>query len=165
MRATRWMSHVLTLVLAAASGWVVATAKQDPVQNPAQQQDPNALGETVVRAPAANPDITAVVARLELEKYKATIKGLTQFGDRRQGTKRNRDAADWIEAQLKSYGCADVSRLHYTYAPPPRGGGAGAGRTGAAGGAGRGGAGGAGRAAPPAQGEPVRTGPGGSTEF
>ncbi len=46
-----------------------------------------------------------MVARLELEKFKATLKGLTQFGDRREGTQRNRDAVDWIEAQLKSYGC------------------------------------------------------------
>ena len=62
-----------------------------------------------------------MVGRLELAKYKATIKGLTQFGDRRQGTKRNRDAVDWIEAQLKSYGCTNTERLKYTYAPaaPP----------------------------------------------
>ena len=45
--------------------------------------------------------------------YKATIKGLTQFGDRRQGTKRNRDAVDWIEAQLKSYGCTNTERITY----------------------------------------------------
>ena len=49
--------------------------------------------------------VTRLVDRLDLERYKATIKGLTQFGDRRQGTARNRDAVDWIEAQLKSYGC------------------------------------------------------------
>jgi hypothetical protein len=49
--------------------------------------------------------IATLVARLELEKYKATIKGLTQFGDRRQGTDRNRAAVDWIDARLKSYGC------------------------------------------------------------
>ncbi len=61
--------------------------------------------------------VKVLVERLDLEKYKATIKGLTQFGDRRQGTDRNRAAADWIEAQLKSYGCADVSRLKYTYFP------------------------------------------------
>src|SRR5438045_3267869 len=30
--------------------------------------------------------IKIMVDRLELEKYKATIRGLTQFGDRRQGT-------------------------------------------------------------------------------
>jgi len=33
---------------------------------------------------------------------KATIKGLTQFGDRLHGTDRNRAAIDWIEAELKA---------------------------------------------------------------
>ena len=72
--------------------------------------------------PAQEPDpVAQLVTRLDLEKYKATIKGLTQFGDRRQGTDRNRAAVDWIEAQLRSYGCADVSRLKYDYqAPAPR---------------------------------------------
>jgi hypothetical protein len=69
-----------------------------------------------------NPDIQAMVARLELAKYKATIKGLTQFGDRRQGTSRNRAAVDWIEAQLKSYGCTNTERITYTYTTPQRGG-------------------------------------------
>ena len=63
--------------------------------------------------------IRSMVARLDLEKYKATIKGLTRFGDRRQGTKRNRDAVDWIEAQLKSYGCTNVERIKYDFAPTP----------------------------------------------
>jgi hypothetical protein len=67
-----------------------------------------------------NPDIQTMVARLELDKYKATIKGLTQFGDRRQGTSRNRKAVDWIEAQLKSYGCTNTERIIYTYTTPPR---------------------------------------------
>src|SRR6266550_9334830 len=62
------------------------------------------------------PDsIAQLVARLDLERYKTTIKGLTNFGDRRQGTDRNRAAVDWIEAQLRSYGCSDVSRLKYDY--------------------------------------------------
>src|SRR2546430_11955561 len=74
----------------------------------------------VASAPAAAQDPTAqLVARLDLEQYKATIKGLTQFGDRRQGTDRNRAAVNWIEAQLRSYGCADVARLKYDYQPPP----------------------------------------------
>ena len=55
--------------------------------------------------PNPQPDVTVLISRLSLERYKATIKGLTQFGDRRQGTERNRKAVDWIEAQLKSYGC------------------------------------------------------------
>ena len=61
--------------------------------------------------------IKVLVGHLELDRYKATIKGLTQFGDRRQGTDRNRAAVTWIESQLKSYGCSDVSRLKYTYFP------------------------------------------------
>ena len=54
------------------------------------------------QAPAPPDHVRTLVSRLELEKYKATIKGLTQFGDRREGTERNRKAVDWIEAQLKS---------------------------------------------------------------
>jgi hypothetical protein len=59
--------------------------------------------------------VALMVGRLDLERYKATIKGLTQFGDRRQGTARNRAALDWIEAQLTSYGCTTTERLTYTY--------------------------------------------------
>src|SRR5205807_2387148 len=67
---------------------------------------------------ATNPDVRQLVGRLDLEKYKATIKGLTLFGDRRQGTDRNRAAVDWIEAQLRAYGCSAVARLKYDYQPP-----------------------------------------------
>ncbi|GAB1487674.1 hypothetical protein MASR2M8_01150 [Opitutaceae bacterium] len=64
------------------------------------------------------PDpIVDMVGRLELERYKTTIKGLTQFGDRRQGTSRNRAAVDWIEAQLKSYGYTNTERMTYQYSP------------------------------------------------
>jgi hypothetical protein len=105
-----------------------------------------------------------LVGRLDLERYKATIKGLTAFGDRRQGTDRNRAAVDWIEAHLKSYGCTSTERLQYEYAPPaPRGGGAG---TRGGGGGNRGGgaaAGGTrqGGAAPGAQTGQARRGGGG----
>jgi len=75
------------------------------------------LAPTVAAAQEADP-IARLVARLDLEQYKATIKGLTQFGDRRQGTDRNRAAVDWIEVQLKRYGCSDVARLKYEYQPP-----------------------------------------------
>ena len=68
--------------------------------------------------------VQALVDRLDLERYKSTIQGLAQFGDRRQGTKRNRDAVDWIEAQLKSYGCQNVERITYQYIPAPRPAGA-----------------------------------------
>ena len=62
--------------------------------------------------------VKILVDRLDLERYRKTVKGLTQFGDRRQGTDRNRQAIDWIEAQLKSYGCTDIERLKYDYQPP-----------------------------------------------
>jgi len=79
--------------------------------------------------PAPPPDpIANMVGRLDLERYKATIKGLTQFGDRRQGTDRNRAAIDWIEAKLKSYGCTNTERIHYVYEPPAGRGGGGRGR-------------------------------------
>jgi len=102
-------------------------------------------------APAANDPIRTLVSRLDLEKYKTTIKGLTAFGDRRQGTTRNRQAVDWIEAQLKSYGCANVERITYEYKTRQGGGGGGGGQ-------------GAGQKPPDptiASGE-VRSGPGGS---
>ena len=87
--------------------------------------------------PAPDP-VKTLVERLDLEKYKATVKGLTQFGDRRQGTDRNRAAVDWIEAQLKSYGCP-TDRIKYVYDPPPAnpGGGRGRGNTGLAQGGGK----------------------------
>src|SRR6184192_2133771 len=68
----------------------------------------------------AQDPVKVLVDRLDLERYKATIKGLTQFGDRREGTERNRRAVDWIEAQLKSYGCANTERITYNYRPEPR---------------------------------------------
>jgi hypothetical protein len=86
-------------------------------------------------APPSQPDPNrTIVGRLQLDRYKATIKGLTQFGDRRQGTDRNRAAVDWIEAQLKSYGCTPTARITYTYTTPQRGGGAGRGGAGGRGG-------------------------------
>jgi hypothetical protein len=71
-----------------------------------------------------------MVGRLDFERFKATIKDLTQFGDRRQGTDRNRAALDWIEAKLKTYGCVNTERISYTYDPAagPGGGRGGPGR-------------------------------------
>src|SRR2546427_7432629 len=57
--------------------------------------------------------VRTMVARLELERYKAHIKGLSQFGDRMQGTQRNRDAIDWLETQLRSFGYSNVVRHRY----------------------------------------------------
>ena len=68
-----------------------------------------------IREDSVTLAIRPLVARLDLARYKATILGLTQFGDRRQGTDRNRAAVDWIEAQLRSYGCTNTERVKYLF--------------------------------------------------
>ena len=84
----------------------------------------NACALSVATAQTAAPaaklvdPLATMLGQLNLEKYKTTIKSLTQFGDRRQGTERNRRALDWIEAQLKSYGCTHVERLQYSFTEP-----------------------------------------------
>jgi hypothetical protein len=83
----------------------------------AQQSSTQGQGERGAAVTAQSEEVRTLVGRLELEKYKATIKGLTAFGDRREGTERNRKAVDWIEAQLKSYGC-QTGRI--TYDPTAR---------------------------------------------
>jgi peptidase M28-like protein len=78
-----------------------------------------ALGAVGTAQTPPQPDefVKTLVGRITLDRYKATIKELTRFGDRRQGTDRNRAAVDWIEAQLNSYGCP-TERLKYVYSPP-----------------------------------------------
>ncbi len=111
-------SHHLAIALFAAS--VASATPVAPVQAQATERP-------VPLDTLRNPEIQNLVARLDLEKFKATVKGLTQFGDRRQGTARNRAAVDWIEAQLKSYGCTNTERVIYTYTTPQRGARAGGG--------------------------------------
>jgi len=72
-----------------------------------------AAGLSAQRVNAPSDPVRTVAGRLELERYKAHIKGLTQFGDRMQGTQRNRDAIDWIEKQLRSFGYSNVERHRF----------------------------------------------------
>jgi hypothetical protein len=95
--------------------WGVAVCIVVGCSSVARVQDQEAAVVTPLPGSQPDPIIKSLVDRLDLEKYKTTIKGLTQFGDRRQGTDRNRAALDWIEAQLKSYGCANTERITYTY--------------------------------------------------
>ncbi|ALK99527.1 peptidase M28 [Massilia sp. WF1] len=105
---------------------------------PASAQTAAQTAATAQPAAAGDP-VASLVGQLDLERYKETIRGLARFGDRRQGTERNRKAIDWIEAQLKSFGCA-TERIRYDYAPPaprpkgaPRPAGTGGGRGGPSG--------------------------------
>jgi hypothetical protein len=101
-----------SVTIAVLLAFLITASAQQPTQTPASE-------------PAPDDPIRTLVGRLDLEKYKATIKGLTQFGDRREGTDRNRAAIDWIEAQLVRYGCANTERLRYEYQPAPAGRGRG----------------------------------------
>ena len=103
--------RALAAPLAFASALVIGSGPGGAVSG----QQPDGSDDT-------DDPIAVLVGRLDLERYKAVIKGLTQFGDRRQGTQRNRDAVDWIEVQLQEAGCT-TERLYYTYDPPPRTGG------------------------------------------
>jgi hypothetical protein len=68
---------------------------------------------------ATDSGIKAIVDRLDFDSYKNLIKGLTQFGERRQGTPQNATAIDWIEAQLKGWGYS-TERVKYEYQGSPR---------------------------------------------
>jgi hypothetical protein len=150
-------SRITVALVLAASG--LATLAAHPTYSFAQgtpdsataQRAAAAANAAYLSALADNP-VRILVSRLDLQRYKETVRGLTQFGDRRQGTTRNRKAVDWIEAQLKNYGCTNTERITYTYTGrqlrndstdrvdsiagfrrPPRGGrGGGGGRGGAA---------------------------------
>ena len=100
----------LTQMIAATCAFLVGVV-------PCALSRPGGAAASRAQAEAVGDPAKILVDRLDLERYKATIKGLTQFGDRRQGTDRNRNAIDWIEAQLKSYGCSNIERLKYDYQP------------------------------------------------
>ena len=91
----------------------------------AQQENPNRpeLGDRGLRGILGGVEFTVadsarqqLVDRLDFENYKELIRGLTQFGDREQGTARNAAAVDWIEDQLRSWGY-ETERIHYQYTP------------------------------------------------
>src|SRR5258707_15534941 len=52
---------------------------------------------------APSDPVRVLVGRLDLDTYKATIKGLTQFGDRRGGRGPHRAARDWGEEPHKRH--------------------------------------------------------------
>ena len=65
---------------------------------------------------AADSAMQKIVSRLDFDSYKELLRGLTEFGDREQGTPRNAAAVDWIEAQLQGWGY-ETERVHYMFTP------------------------------------------------
>jgi hypothetical protein len=122
------MRPVLVVVLS-CSAFLHASIAQNQPQVPAQPAQGGGQAQNTYQR---RPEVAALVDRLDFQKYKAIIKGLTAFGDRREGTQRNRDAVAWIESELKSYGCTNTERHSYELPPPApagqRAGGRGRGR-------------------------------------
>ena len=136
----RWNLFIVVAAIGLIMGsgaWAfspAAAAGQAPGAQAAEEEDP----------------VADLVGRLNLDSYKETLRGLAQFGDRRQGTDRNRAAVDWIQEQLESFGCP-TDRIQYEYNPTPRRGGRG-GRRGA-------------RPDPVIASGEIRSGPGGSRYY
>jgi len=100
------------LVIGVLTALNLSCAKETP--NTAASPDANFTVE------AENPSTTELLSKLDLARYKSTIKSLSQFGDRRQGTTRNQLAVNWIEEQLAAYGCSNIERITYDYSTTPR---------------------------------------------
>src|SRR5690606_39216045 len=115
--------------LCATSALLAAGAQPLLAQPPAGRQGQSrqeALRQRIMQRVLGGVPMTAedsmaarIVERLDFESYKSLIKGLTEFGDREQGTERNARAVDWIEQQLRSWGY-ETERLHYEYRGEPR---------------------------------------------
>ena len=124
-----------TVVAAALGCQAALLAAQEPAARPGaardsaatrrggfEQQGPRPVPRGVlggVAMTAQDSMIHRIVGRLDFDSYRGIIKGLTQFGDREQGTPRNAQAVDWIEAQLKSWGYV-TERVRYDFRGEPR---------------------------------------------
>lgn len=110
--------HLALQSLSIAVFWLLSPGALD-----AQQENPNRpdLGNRGLRGILGGVEFASadsarqrLVDRLDFDSYKELIRGLTQFGDREQGTARNAAAVDWIEDRLRSWGY-ETERLHYQY--------------------------------------------------
>src|SRR5262245_52610301 len=101
--------RVVALAVALLAATATGTTGTGILTAPLSAQATNALSDQV----------RTVVGRLELERFKAHVKGLSQFGDRMVGTQRNRDAIDWLERQLRSFGYCNVERHRFMSASGP----------------------------------------------
>ncbi|MCI0433730.1 MAG: M28 family metallopeptidase [Gemmatimonadetes bacterium] len=99
-----------------AAGDTAAARQAQAGRQGGQGQPGRNLGGVLggVAMTATDSAIQSVVARLDFDSYKEIIRGLTQFGDREQGTERNARAVDWIEQQLRGWGY-ETGRVRYMY--------------------------------------------------
>ena len=97
----------------AASAQETVNSGGSAVVGPGSREIP---GRVLGALPLTDADsmVQSMVDRLDFGSYKGLIRGLAQFGDRRQGTEDNALANDWIEAELQSWGYT-TERLDYVY--------------------------------------------------
>ena len=106
---------IASCITAIACGVFGATTAAQAPLGAAATHGAAPVAQAVIQPQSPTDPVQALVAQLDLARYKETVRGLTLFGDRREGTDRNRAAVDWIEAQLRSYGCSNVERLTYQF--------------------------------------------------
>jgi hypothetical protein len=117
---TRIPSMRASAVCALAAALLVMPAVEASAQRPAAPEERRLRG-VLGGVPMSAPDsaLQRIVERLDFDSYKELVHGLTQFGDREQGTTRNAAAVDWIEEQLRGWGY-ETARIHYEYTPRTR---------------------------------------------
>src|SRR5512134_627576 len=118
---TRAAVAMIAITLGSTSVQAQVTGAARPDSAPRQRPAPNPTRGVLGGVPmtAGDSAIKAIVDRLDFASYKAIIKGLTEFGDREQGTKRNEDAVTWIEQQLQGWGYT-TERVKYDFRGSPR---------------------------------------------
>ena len=114
MSVSNKVTHLLITLVFVASLWPMAIDAQGRGGGADSRNLRGVLGGVPMTAAASA--ITAVVDLLDFESYKSLIQGLTEFGDREQGTPRNAAAVDWIEQTLQGWGY-QTARIHYDYTP------------------------------------------------
>jgi hypothetical protein len=120
------LAFAAVLIAPLVATWLVtpapAHAQAGPQRSEARPSDPPILRRNLrgilggVEMTAVDSMAQRVVDRLDFESYKELLRGLTEFGDREQGTPRNAAALDWIEDRLRGWGY-DTERVHYMYTP------------------------------------------------
>lgn len=92
-----------------------------PTPNPTPQpQAPNAPTPRPTPKPTPQPQADptrfarSAVERLSIDNFKSNIKTLSEFGDRRQGSRSYNRAANWVRSSLESFGFS-VQEHDYSY--------------------------------------------------
>jgi hypothetical protein len=118
-RRVRSLSVSAAGALLLVAAWILPASAQRPVT---EYGDVRPIPNNVLGGVPFTPADSAVqqlVDRLDFDSFVDILRGLTEFGDREQGTERNVRANEWIEAQLRSWGY-ETERMDYEYQGEPR---------------------------------------------